>query len=180
MLLELFVLAQIATGPVAPAPDVLGWQATRWGMSRAELVRLFPEATAPRSAPGRADVALGPSPTPTPGKGALELARVDISGGTYRATASFDDARGLYAVSLVPIEEPLGYSGALARFRSLEAALTEKYGQPSVSQGSPFPTRIWTFPSSRIKLWFLGVAEVDHGGLVLTYSRRDPSASKNL
>lgn len=153
--------------------DVLGWREARWGMTRAELVRLFPAAAPPLPL----DVAM---PTPTPGHGSLVLAVVEIAGRTYSATGSYDDARGLYAVSLVPSKERLGFSEAHAMASSLEAALSEKYGPPHVRQDSTFPKRIWRFPSTRIQLMFLGVAEVDHGGLVLTYSRSDPSAGKNL
>lgn len=180
-LLALSVLAVFAVAAApATAEDLAGWRETRWGMSRAELKRLFPDAAPPAPVDLRGVELPGPAPTPTPGHGSLVLARVDIAGSAYLATGSFDDARGLYAVSLVPAKDRLGYSEARALASSLEAALSEKYGPPHVRQDSTLPKRIWRFPSTRIQLMFLGVAEVDHGGLVLTYSRHDPAAETNL
>ena len=143
------MLAFAAMGAEARPADIEGWRGARWGMSEAQLLRVFGEVLEPL--PGR--WVYGDA------YATRMIQPVALGGQRLRAVFQMQEKTGrLQQVLLETLRRP----GQEAAFDSALAALRERYGAPTGScavppaGGGPLSLEFrWVFPTTTVHLTFV-------------------------
>jgi hypothetical protein len=149
------VLAALCAGlaPAQTIQDPEGWTNAKWGMTRMELERTFPQAAVYNSG--------GSGPT-------FGLPEAEIDGARVRVGFQVDDQAGLQKVFIEPdqrssvdpsLEAPAPTVARIAQILLL-AGLKEKYGEPREATAEPsFDETLlvthqwrWSFPGTSVVL----------------------------
>lgn len=151
LLFLLAAAAPLAAPLSARAADLSGWDATRWGMSSAEIARLYGARTV--RLPGRVEFDGFYSD--------VALRRADLGGNGFIVYFQMDDRTGRLAQVL--LERLKQYATAAAWDESI-AALTQTLGPPTAvcdRAGKPFAgapgvlERVWVMPTTTVRASFL-------------------------
>lgn len=180
-----------ATAPaqtITPSKDLLGWQETRWGMTTKEVLQVVtpvPVKLEKRSYLSRG----GDGGKPFDRYGYADYhTTIQVLGEDYKAYFYMDvKTDRLMQVTLEPAR--YGFKDYIpeAAFTQLYEALTQKYGKPighedDRSKGAYTRTeqvsrlRQWVFPTTSIRLYYMGLEDVRMYSLTITYS---PSKNKD-
>jgi hypothetical protein len=162
------VLVASACAGDKPA-DVGGWSNTHWGMTEQEVLAALP---------GQATRLTGPLPERSYAGGVVVnvgIENLDISHTKFLVHFVMDGKGRLRRVLLKPIERAYPF-----HFQTIEAILTEKYGQPSYK--SALNNKLiskWTFASTIIELEFTEYGTI---GSVMTviYDRKSTSDTDKM
>lgn len=185
LFLPVIALAQNASPaqPAVPSKDLMGWQQTRWGMSTSEVLQAVtptPVRLEKRSYLTRG----GDAGKPFDRYGYADYyTTVQVSGEEYKVYFYMDaKADRLLTVVLEPARylstEEYIPEGA---FTGLSEALTQKYGTPTgqdddrsksgyTHKNMITRTRQWVFPTTSIRLHYLGLEDIPMYSLKITYS----------
>jgi hypothetical protein len=143
--------------------DIKGWGKTEWGMSKAQVLKVYPEA---RPNSGKNFAASQDS---------LEI-QTSIAGETFNIGFFFRNGKD---VMCAPVKKIIGSS----LFESLEQLLTNKYGAPSLKRKTsmgigPEYKVSWTLPSTSIELSYAPVPNMEI--LRIKYKAKSTAGSENL
>lgn len=189
LLLTLCLLFTITAAAQTPPPkDLPGWQETRWGMTTEEVLKAVEPA--PVKLDKRAFLSRGGDggkPFDRYGYADYETT-VQVLGEDYKATFYMDvKTDRLMQVTLRPAKYGLKDYISEAAFTQLSEALTQKYGTPTGQEDDRSKgaftrkemvsrTRQWVFPTTAIRLHYMGLEDVEMYSLTVTYS---PSKNKD-
>lgn len=172
----------------SPSKDLLGWQETRWDMTVNEVLKAVtptPIKLEERSYLSRG----GDDGKPFDRYGYADYyTTVQVLGEDYRVRFYLDAKTDrLMQVTLEPAR--YGFKDYIPEgaFTALSDALTQKYGEPTGKEDNRKKgaysgkeqvsrTRQWVFPTTSIRLYYMGLEDVRMYSLTVTYS---PSKNKD-
>lgn len=171
---------------IAQTDDISGWNGTKWGMSKVEIVELFKDEI----------VQLGKKGIYSGNRYAeLGLNNYNIANSFYDVIFLMDSTGALSQINIQPgtligvlpsgerlerTKGPLGVSSSRVNYNTIEKLLFEKYGKWSYQKEDRSEiTTTWDFQSTTITLSFMDLKYPLSPRLILTYKQRG-SVEKKL
>ena len=156
--------------------DVLGWQDSRWGMSKSDIQKVFPNTTNTQSP----KVVCG---DPYADNSCVSK-NFKLADESFTVLMTIDNTKGLKQITIVldQIDSP---KTRLMLFEKVEELLTQKYGTVKYQKDNNIldlmiRTRQWVFPSTIIELQYNYVGKHSISLLTITYKPASESDANKL
>lgn len=156
--------------------DVLGWQESRWGMTKSDIQKTFSDNANTLSA----QIICGDPYA----KNVCGVRNFKLADESFTVLMSIDNTKGLkqIIIALDQIDSP---KARLMLFEKIEELLTQKYGTIKFQKDNNVldlivRTRQWVFPSTIIELQYSYVGRLSTSLLTITYKPASESDANKL